>query len=39
MTTIIVSYLFALAVVLLFNRGAHIDDDDAWRQINEGGEG
>jgi len=36
MTTIIISFIFALAVVLLFNRGAHIDDD--WDQV-EGGEG
>jgi len=37
MTTIItISFLFALAVVYLFNRGAHIDDD--WDQV-EGGEG
>jgi len=36
MTTIIISFLFAIITVLLFNRGVHIDDD--WDQV-EGGEG
>jgi len=36
MTTIIViSFLFALAVVLLFNRGVHVDDDE-WEQVERG---